>query len=450
MDSETYDKRTTSSFNSSCLDDTTILQSFLDAIHPNLREQVSRHYKFEVKRNSLTKGDEELKGTAATHPTYIVVDACEGLCITGAPGSQRILVRSYAEDGSLMVDFGTLMHEIGHGFDNRIACFFHARSTCPLHEKEVVVDAHKKEHQRFDRTYFHPIAEFVAEVFSQYSLDRGRAMKKFPLMCKVFDDEMRLAGILTDPASQPLVDSRKLRQAIEAMIVPPPITTSGQVDQKTYDGLTMVMLQEGLNDRYEANSTPRQRYMIGLITEDEASARLYSKFVARQLFYHRSTHSSLYNLEDAFFEANLKNSIEDELTKRSAHHAFVLFSSADQVVASSIGMQHYRHFSDKKEDFCVPVFYGNEHEIDRLRRDTSFAIWRKCRLDSMSPSQVAAFVCQVAASDRKMVFRFIKFVCINMYFNLFMYLFICLHLSFGHSFCSPPLSLFLTQACTLS
>ena len=324
---------------------------------------------------------------------------------------QKILVRSRAEDGSLIIDFGTLMHEMGHGFDHRIATFAHGgNSANPLHEKKEVVDAHKEEHLRFSRSYFHDISEFVAEVFAQYCLDRERAMKMFPKMCNVLDEEMKRLGILTDPASLPLVNAVKLKAAIEAMIHPPPIRTTELLTGTTTPTPTCldgVLRQENVNSMLKDKNTPRSRYAVGLVTEDQAGARLYAKFIARQLFYRRTDATSghsLFNIEDAFFEANMGAKIDEELTKKYAHHAFVLFSPAAGVNANSIGMQNYDQFSKHTEDFCVPLFFGKMDEIDRLSKETSELIWLKFRLHPLTAGDVATFAYQLAASEKKQVF----------------------------------------------
>ena len=322
-------------------------------------------------------------------------------------------MRSRAEDGSLMIDFGTLMHEIGHGFDHRIATFAHGgNSTNPLHEKKEVVDAHKEEHLRFPPgSHFHDISEFVAEVFAQYSLDRGRAMKMFPKMCKVLDDEMKRLSILTDPASQPLVNAVKLKAAIEAMIHPPPIRTTELVTGSTTPSqntcLDGVLRQETLNSMCKDKNTPRSRYAVGLVTEDLAGARLYAKFIARQLFYRRTEATSghsLFNIGDAFFEANMGARVDEELAKKYAHHAFVLFSPAAGINANSPGMQDYDRFSGNTEDFCVPFFFGKMDEIDRLSKETNELIWLKFRLHPLTAGDVATFAYQLAASEKKQIF----------------------------------------------
>ena len=65
------------------VDDDCILASFKAAVHPELMRRIEAEYKIEVKRNNLTKGSDSLKGAAASHSTYVPIDACDGLCMTG-------------------------------------------------------------------------------------------------------------------------------------------------------------------------------------------------------------------------------------------------------------------------------------------------------------------------------------------------------------------------------
>ena len=65
------------------VDDDCILASFKAAVHPELLRRIEAEYKIEVKRNNVTKGADAMKGAAATHSSYVVIDACDGLCMTG-------------------------------------------------------------------------------------------------------------------------------------------------------------------------------------------------------------------------------------------------------------------------------------------------------------------------------------------------------------------------------
>ena len=107
------------------------------------------------------------------------------MCITDGSSSKggknegnNILVRSVAMDGNILVDIAVLLHEIGHGFDMKVASFPHAGSQVPFHMADPtslsalfdMVAAFNDEHRKFPNAYFHTQPEFFAEVFARYDI----------------------------------------------------------------------------------------------------------------------------------------------------------------------------------------------------------------------------------------------------------------------------------------
>ena len=52
------------------------------------------------------------------------IEGERGVCIhggfSGKKGQEEIIIKSIVIDGNVLVDFGVLLHEMGHGFDNSI------------------------------------------------------------------------------------------------------------------------------------------------------------------------------------------------------------------------------------------------------------------------------------------------------------------------------------------
>ena len=209
----------------------------------------------------------------------------EGLTVTGGSAkNDRILVRSRSEDGNILIDFGVLMHEIGHALDH-IVGLKQGGGGKPLRESKGVLDAiNDKEQMRLPVYFQSDASEFVAEAFSQYSLDAARARKLYPKMVHAIESALTQLGFdLTklhrstpnnNNTNTPnnndnnllLVDASKLRVAVEKMIPPPPITTKQVIHSALQQTTASDVLscydsikdQEACNTRLEHSSQPRQ------------------------------------------------------------------------------------------------------------------------------------------------------------------------------------------------
>jgi hypothetical protein len=107
-------------------------------------------------------------------------------------------------------------------------------------------------------------------------------MKKFPLMCQVLDDEMKRLGIVSDPASQPLVDAQRLRKAVEEMILPPPITAAEVVstaDETSRACLDAVWTQETVNRMLKDKNGARRNGVILLDEFEKAAPSIFVRFL---------------------------------------------------------------------------------------------------------------------------------------------------------------------------
>jgi SpoVK/Ycf46/Vps4 family AAA+-type ATPase len=355
--------------------DQQLLDMFLECIHPALRSAVQAHYRFEVFRGNVTKMDPSLQGTPTSHSSKCTCDSADGLTITTPDKSnQRIIIRTHEMNGNVMMDFGTLMHEIGHGVDHRVASFPFAGKEASLHEHADVVDAHKDEASQL-AAYFQDIPEFVAEVFARYSLDRDRTAKNFPKMTKVFDRVLQEKKVFPpSPPFPPLVDSRKLMAAIKAM-VPSPLV---DIALRQSSGAAVGLWEEV--GRLESSNTLRRSapgkardatpYVIAFATEDAPSAEYISRQLSLRLFGLRvSGKVSSYNLADSWFRAVITDPQRDALDKRVNHHSFVMHMQLPPAPSWSAlkALHDFIDFSEFHGDMCVPCISGTEVDISALK-----------------------------------------------------------------------------------
>jgi DNA replication protein DnaC len=355
--------------------DQQLLDKFLECIHPALRSAVQAHYSFQVFRGNVTKMDPTLQGAPSSHSSNCTCDSADGLTITTSNKSnQRIIIRSHESNGNVMMDFGTLMHEIGHGVDHRVASFINAGKEALLHEHADVVDAHKDEASQL-AAYFQDISEFVAEVFARYSLDRDRTAKNFPKMTKVFDRVLQEKRVFPVCAPfPPLVDSHRLMSVINSMVPPPLVDIALRQSSGAAVGLwdEVGRLERSNNLRRNApgkacDATP---YIIAFATADASSAEYISRQLSLRLFGLRvSGKVSSYNLADSWFKAAITDPQRDALDKRVNHHSFVMHMQLPPASAwpALKALHDVIDFSEFHGDLCVPCISGAEVDITALQ-----------------------------------------------------------------------------------
>lgn len=193
--------------------DEQLLDDLLMCINPKIVQSVLQKCKISVQRNNITKYDASLKGSSASNNSY-ALDLADGVCASNML-SCKIVIRSVAKEGNVIIDFQTLLHEIGHAFDTHIF----TRDNAALSKWKDYADIVKEELKGFTNNYFHDPAEFFAEVFAMYCLDKSRTQAKFPKAVKILDEEMKTHNLLKP--NEAGVDKAKLVQVLNAMIKKP-------------------------------------------------------------------------------------------------------------------------------------------------------------------------------------------------------------------------------------
>ena len=277
------------------------------------------------------------------------------------------------------------MHEIGHAFD-QLASVRVMITKNPLHAQTDMIAACTAEKSQL-RTYFHDPAEFVAEVFARYCLDRERAKKKFPKAVAVFDSAVKRLEILANPESTSLVDAKILDDATRMMLPPPPVVSNP-------DAWEVLNHNNILNNNHEDDGRERDKIVMGLITErnDTTSARMLARDLSRRLFYQRSNRSrSTFGIEDAFKEIDLNDKAvkENVLNKNFDHHAFVVLIAAQGLTATTVGMIDLLDFLVKARDICVPIFHGSRDELEELDKAVpELDFLEFCKIDLPTPEAI--------------------------------------------------------------
>ena len=386
------------------LPDDILFQHLLSTVNQSLLTELQKHYSLKVKRGNVSRGNESLRGKVLSDHN-MSVDQAEGICITaGSKSATEILVRSDVVDGNVIIDFGVLLHEIGHAFDNRIADFQHGGKALPFHKSNKsdldMEKAFLDEHKVFHQSYFHTQPEFFAEVFSMYSLDRARTFKRFPQTVGVLDSIMKKLRILDDPIQESIVDAKLLATVYEEMMPPPPVTSDPDVWE-------IVKSKEVANQSFADYNRNRSVYAVCLITEDSTASRVIARDICRRIFTHRVHNTSTYSVNDAFREVDMKSStLDDEIFKHHyANHALVLLAKAEGVHLSSPGLQSFLRFAERTQDLCLPIFYGNRSEIERLKglATKPTVTWLISKVREFAPAQVLTQVIRQSRADGKFI-----------------------------------------------
>ena len=352
------------------------------------------------------------------------MDVVEGVCITDGSNlhskgdNKGIFVRSIAIDGNVLVDFGVLLHEIGHAFDYGVASFAHGgNSNTPFHMSSSSTSysqrgnntaadydmdtAFREEHKQFPDSYFHTQPEFFAEVFARYCLDRSRTFKVFPKTTIILDNILKAKGVLSSPESQSIVDSKLLADAHAYMMPPPPVTTLP-------DCWDDIKTQDKMNDAIAGIGRERDIFAICLITEDEIAARVASRDVARRRFNTKSTGTSPYSVNDAFHAIDVNDSSlhDNLLTHHFTNHSLVLLGKAKDVSSTSGGILDILRFAERTRDLAVPVFYGTIEELRGIQsmsfrgsNNNTRIVWKMCEVKSFTREQVQTQLLRDAFAD---------------------------------------------------
>ena len=374
--------------------DEALMEAMLATVNQKLISSLRTFYRFVVRRRNITRNAPSLQGRDSDGSGPL--DEAEGVCLVGgSSGVNDVIVRSDVQDANLLMDHGVLLHEFGHAFDFKLACFPHAGGSQPFHKSSTstrgteldMEQAYIDEHTRFQRTYFHKQPEFFAEVFARYALDRARTLKLFPKSVAVLDTILRQKGILLNPERESLVDAGKLSEVLEKMMPPPPVTTEP-------DCWKMVQERETVNASLEDGGRDRIVYAIGLITEDEIAARVIARDASRRLFCEREHGNSAYSINDAYQEVDMNSStLHADIFKHSySHHALVLLAKAKGITSSSPGLQAFIQFASRTFDLSVPFFYGNRDELEAVgelfRKGGIRVKWMQCEVYNFTPQQV--------------------------------------------------------------
>jgi hypothetical protein len=212
---------------------------------------------------------------------------------------------------------------------------------------------------------------------------------------------MKKLRILGDPVTESIVDAGLLAAVYEEMMPPPPITSDPDVWK-------IVESKEVANQSVADYNRDRSVYAICLITEDSTASRVIARDICRRIFTHRVHNSSTYSVNDAFREVDMKSAtLDDDIFKHHyANHALVLLTKAEGVQLSSPGLQSFLRFAARTQDLCLPIFYGNRSEIEKLKglaTSHPAVTWLTSQVREFTPAQVLTQVIRQSRADGKFI-----------------------------------------------
>ncbi len=373
--------------------DTAMLRNFLAALNPQiLHSLATAGYKIALGRNNLTNAHASLRGKRASsgNAAGLRIDHAEGVHSVSAEG-RIIAARSWMQDGKLVLDVATLLHELGHAYDMTLAVsnLAGSKTPSPLNEQPDVAAAYAAEHKFYRDTYFHDQKEFVAESIGRYFLNPEQFAIDFPLTFAAFEKAI--------PVGLNAVDSARLIELNRSMLTDVPVTTSVKPEQ-------VLTKFETINSIRSEQGNMRQPYLVGLEGELPA-AEAVAKYMAAQLRHQRDPGTSPGSIRDGYsaIDATLFNDAA-ELTKVLDDYAtgsggLAFLSGLSQIPADSSGFAVLKRFFKEHGDQVPLVLHGTATERAAFLKHVPSELKADIKLSALTPVQTAELVRRHVAND---------------------------------------------------
>ena len=315
------------------------------------------------------------------------VAACNGLF---TPGSQNVFVQTRAVDGNVLLDIGTLMHEIGHAFDVLIA----ANRDGPRSKWADWADITKTEGVPGfgpKNTYYHDPYECFAELFSRFCLDEDRTAARFPKAVQLLREELKKAHLPF--VGKDLLDGNRLRVVLRNMTQLPFSAIAKQIDEA-------VERREWFNEEQVRLKNPRQRYGFLLVSKDTEYAEFVAKHLSRVIFARRGS-GSMYGFDDCassvqWSDAAIVKDLENEIDR----HALILFGGVSSPVnpAQLSGLLGVCNTVMDWDTVIPVVIVESENSASSIAAGFPKVLWTSLTLTSQTPQDTAALISRYAAS----------------------------------------------------
>ncbi len=363
--------------------DLLLLKQMLASIDEGiLKELVNAKYTITVARNNVTNGARDLR--ARMSAVGITVDNAEGVhSIDRETKERRILIRSKMHDGTIVLNVGVLLHEMGHALD----LVLRAKGEEPLHVNKEWVDAFTIEHKILHPA-FHNQVDFIAEVFARYALDRERTRRELPISCAAFDK----LGLAKD-----LVDGAQLVKLHKSMLAPAPVTARPDAEE-------VVRQFENLNVTREKQGKAREPVILELDGEPAATVAL-AKQLGTYLVTLRVPTVSPFGAFDSFvpIESSVFNNpaslakVLDDLS--GSHGAFLYIDDLRNIPPTSPGFAVLRDFMERTSDLIYVVFAGTSEARKPFANLFPQVLRKHIEIDPLTTTQVVELVRREVSND---------------------------------------------------
>ena len=368
--------------------DMTLLRHALAALDIGiLQKLVKAGYTVALGRNNVTNADARLQGKRVSPGPAggMRVDIAEGIHSIGEGGERILAARTTMQDGKVVFDVSTLLHEIGHAID----LVLNAKGKDPMHLGDKLADAFREEHQNYRNAYFHDQKEFMAESVGRYLLNREQFRKEFPLTAKALD-----AALALDADA---VDIRRLVELNRSMLTAAPVTVSK-------DPAAILEKFQMVNAIRQAQNTGRQPYLVGMDGELPA-AEAVAKDMAQQLRYLRDPEKSPGSPNEGFLAINsavfndpkeLRAQLDEFVTGTGAL-AFV--TELSKIPPTSPGFAVLKEFFHKHGDQVPVALHGRLDERVDFLKQLPMELKDEVSISPLTPSQTAELVRRHVAND---------------------------------------------------
>ena len=368
-------------------EDAQILRKSLNALDLNmLKDLSSANYTITVTRQRVSNAETSLEGRLVNNAGgESLADMADGAHVAEKDQAPRITVRTFWKDGELQLEPSALLREIGKAYDQVIG----AEGGEPSHIKPAIADAFKAEKNKMPVKYQEQ-ADFVAEGFARYQLDRERFGREFPQTAKAFDQSIQ---------GTRRVDTGRLAAVQKEQVGEPICNISG-------NPLAELKNLEGINRVSAMGNKPMLPYTFELEGDPEHNLGALARHLGEQLREARSPGQPRYQSDESLVKipAAVFNK-PDELQKvldaqiQSGRGGFLYLDELDKIKPDSEGFGVLKTYLERFGGQTPLLLQGAPSDLDKLKNSMPTMIRHRFQSKPLTPSQMADLVATTAKTE---------------------------------------------------
>lgn len=368
-------------------EDAQILRKSLNALDLNMLKDLSTaNYSITVTRQRVSNAETSLEGRLINNAGgESLADMADGAHVAEKDQAPRITVRTFWKDGQLQLEPGALLREIGKAYDQVIG----ASDNGPSHIKENIADAFKAEKNKMPVKYQEQ-ADFMAEGFARYQLDRERFGREFPQTAKAFDQNIQ---------GTRRVDTARLAAVQVEQVGEPIVNISG-------NPLGELKNLEGINRISALGNKAKLPYTFELEGDAEHNLGALARHLGEQLRQMRSPDQARYQSDESLVKipAAVFNK-PDELQKvldaqiQSGRGGFLYLDELDKIKPDSEGFGVLKTYLERFGGETPLLLQGSGPDLEKLKNSLPTMIRHRFQSKPLTPKQMADLVATTARTE---------------------------------------------------